>query len=218
MGKSESEYDTVYRNLLDDTDYTAARGNWQNGEIEIVEITNSQEYNGVDIEKVGVMYADKYITLVRDVVKFPTGLLGTYLRVLGTSGKGGVCIIPRFDNKFVLIRHFRHATRRWHVEFPRGFAESLDLADDAKRELEEELATGADGFNFLGFVFPDTGLLSTKIAVFIGDLKSEPIAQGDNGYAELVLVSESELRALVLSGGVDDAITISAFAYVLCSK
>src|SRR5262245_35313789 len=72
----------------------------------------------------GKVFEDQYVTLYRDPVRFPGGQLGTYLRISWSEKLGnGVVILPRLNNSFVLTRHFRHATRAWHWEIPRGFGE-----------------------------------------------------------------------------------------------
>ena len=60
---------------------------------------------------------------MRDPVRFPSGKLGTYLRILEPSaldGAAGVVLLPVRDNVIFLREVFRHATRRWELELPRG--------------------------------------------------------------------------------------------------
>lgn len=66
----------------------------------------------------GVLYRDRYLTLLRDPVRFPDGREGTYIRSIGTTAEPGCVVLPLLDGEVVLIEHFRHATRSWHWELP----------------------------------------------------------------------------------------------------
>src|SRR2546429_117950 len=69
---------------------------------------------------VGIAFQDQYLMILRDAVRFPNGSLGTYTRMVSDRLRGLV-ILPIHQGQVLLIRHFRHATRTWHLEIPRGF-------------------------------------------------------------------------------------------------
>src|SRR6185369_7667754 len=72
---------------------------------------------------VGVVYADQYIRLVKDAVRFASGRLGTYIRIMAASDGVPAVVVPILsDSRLALVHHFRHSSREWHWEFPRGFA------------------------------------------------------------------------------------------------
>ena len=75
----------------------------------------------VSWSRIGVVYEDPYLIVLRDAVRRPDGSLGTYARTLPASGAAGAAVLPLLDGKIVLLRRFRHATRKWHLEIPRGF-------------------------------------------------------------------------------------------------
>src|SRR5579885_381339 len=94
----------------------------------------------IEWARVGIAYQDQYLLLLRDAVRYPDGSLGTYIRSVDQyPGMVGVVILPMYKGQVLLIRHFRHATRTWHLELPRGFGQSLKTEDDARRELYEEI-------------------------------------------------------------------------------
>src|ERR1700737_2412923 len=65
-----------------------------------------------DWAQVGIAFEDQYQILLRDAVRFPDGSLGTYIRLLSPKPQVlGVAILPVYQGKVLLIRHFRHATR-----------------------------------------------------------------------------------------------------------
>lgn len=115
----------------------------------------------------GICYRDQYLTLLRDPVAFPDGRTGGYLRALHSGGHAGAAVLPVHDGRIVLLRHFRHATRQWHWEIPRGFPEPGEPAEKtARRELEEEIGVPAESVEFLGDVYADTGVAGSKVGLF----------------------------------------------------
>ncbi|WEV26700.1 NUDIX hydrolase [Streptomyces sp. 71268] len=117
---------------------------------------------------VGVVYEDSYVTVVRDAVRFPDGTHGLYLRVLPRVADPGVVVLPILPTgRVVLVEHYRHATRAWHWEVPRGMGEpGATGADSAARELREEIGARATELVPLGDVHPDTGLLGSRVELF----------------------------------------------------
>src|SRR5690349_18746534 len=112
---------------------------------------------------VGVAYKDQYGLILRDAVRYSNGSLGTYIRFVAPPVPG-VVILPVWQGRILLIRHFRHATRSWHLEVPRGMGFDTDVEKDASRELAEEI--GASGVRLVGLgdVYPDTGLSNSRVA------------------------------------------------------
>ncbi|MFD0382386.1 hypothetical protein ACFQ2B_07940 [Streptomyces stramineus] len=45
-------------------------------------------------DRVGVVYADRFVTLLRDAVRFPGGALGLYVRMMSTAASPGAVILP----------------------------------------------------------------------------------------------------------------------------
>src|SRR5215475_759009 len=111
---------------------------------------------------VGLVFEDKYVRVLRDAVEFPDGNRGTSSRILSKGGEvTGVAVLPILDDQMLLIRHFRHATRKWHYEIPRGFVDSDESAEQAAaRELLEEIGAVAEDLSHLGGMYTDTGQLS----------------------------------------------------------
>ena len=95
----------------------------------------------VEWTRVGIAYEDQYGMILRDAVRFFDGSLGTCVRsVEADESVPGVVVLPVYQNKILLIRHFRHETRSWHLEIPQGFGISgLSSEESARTELEEEI-------------------------------------------------------------------------------
>lgn len=169
----------------------------------------------------GVVYKSKFNTMVVDPIKqicpvsescrlkpyFP------YERVISTSGKDGVVMIPKFDSKYILIKQFRHAIRAEQYCFPRGYAENGgNPEDNAVRELQEELnAFSIMTTSLLGRVAPDSGLTSTQAYVFAVELGDYTPQIGHEGILKAVMLSSEELDAWIKDGKITDGFTLSAW-------
>jgi len=119
----------------------------------------------------GIVQTDPYWIWMRDAVIFPSGYEGTYNRVVWRSavdGPGGVAILPLLkDGRIVLNLNYRHSTRSWEIELPRGDAY---MEKQQKKHLVDNSAvkTGCltDSQVFLGSITPDTSTLNTVTPVF----------------------------------------------------
>ena len=67
--------------------------------------------------RVGIVYRDQYVLLVRDAVRLPDGSADTHIRSVSSATEvPGVFILPVHQGHILLIRHFRHETRTWRLE------------------------------------------------------------------------------------------------------
>jgi ADP-ribose pyrophosphatase len=123
--------------------------------------------------EVGVAFRDQYVLLLRDAVRFTDGSLGTYIRMVSPEDCfPGVVILPVWQGKVLLIRHFRHATRGWHLEIPRGFGVDRDAEVSARRELTEEIGAADIRLMSLGGIYPDAGADSSQVSMFYAEVGS----------------------------------------------
>lgn len=122
----------------------------------------------IEILETQVVAEDKYWIWERDSVLFPNAVKGTYNRLRWKVE--GVAVLPILsDGRIVLNLNFRHATRSWEFELPRGgsgVGESLE--ETARRELEEETGLSVKRLECLGHIAPDTGTLSSIVPVYAG--------------------------------------------------
>lgn len=187
------------------------RGDSTQGEIQIVDRSDADS-------KTGVLYEDKYILLVKDPVRFPNGRLGTYLRVIGTSeltGGGGTVMVPIWHGHVIFIRLFRHATRTWEWELPRGFQEpDLSEEENARQEIQQEIHRPVLKVTRIGETKANTGLLSgaaSNFLVEVGDpfVSHESDAEGE-GISESRLVPFGEVDRFILGAPVTCGFSLAA--------
>jgi ADP-ribose pyrophosphatase len=158
----------------------------------------------------GVVYADRYVTLLRDPVRFPGGGLGLYLRLLDTAEAPGVVVLPLLGDEVVLLEHYRHATRRWHLEAPRGFGRAgVDGGLSARRELAEELGAPAQELLPLGELHPDTGLVAGHVLLYAARVRELGAVDAAEGIRRAVRLPAAEAERLVAEGRITDGFTLA---------
>lgn len=161
-----------------------------------------------------VVYQDKYATLYNDRVLFPSGKEGSYLRFLWNGPAGSVILPITQDGKVVLFRHFRHALREWALEIPRGHGKVGEKPEEtARRELREETGLNAKKIIQLGTVTPDSGILASKVSLFLAldCQQSQEADDKDSGTIEQsILKPYEEVKRMALEGEIEDGFTILA--------
>lgn len=164
----------------------------------------------------GIHYRDPYLMLVRDAVRFPGGECGIHHRILRGSGDpSGVAVLPVLpDGRILLLRHFRHATRRWHWEVPRGGIEpGADADRTAYAEMAEEIGATVTRLVPLGAAHGSTGLLGLSVRLYLADIGEPGEPALNEGITGLLAVTVPELEAMVLRGEITDGFTLACLMH-----
>lgn len=197
---------------------------WENKKIVIEVVSDVRKINQKQEElqtKIGTVYKDPYLVLLRDLVVFPDGSYGTHIRFIDGCEKGNsVVILPIATKGILLLRRFRHATRDFMWEIPRGFGNAQkEVEENAAMELLEKTGievTKAELVH-LGSLHPDSGLFHKKVHVYaavVGDVPGT--CQGSKErIADMRVVSRQELLGEIASGRVNDMYTVSALMLAL---
>jgi ADP-ribose pyrophosphatase len=113
--------------------------------------------------------------------------------------------MPIQDKKVILLRHFRHETREWFWEFPRGFGEpGLSGEKNAEKELMEEIGLSPRKMVEI-WRDPET-------AFFYAEMQDgEPHIREDEAIQRIELVDINELEDWILTGKITDWFTLLAF-------
>jgi ADP-ribose pyrophosphatase len=166
----------------------------------------------------GVVFADEWVTLVRDPVVFPDGSRGTYLRIFeraALDGPLGVVVLAERDGAVLLRRVYRHALRAWSLEFPRGMREPGESVEVAlHREAEEETGHPVVHAELLGRVSPNSGLLAGEARVYRVVLgpRSRRAPAAREALGEVQWLDATGLRRAVAHGDIVDGFTLAALA------
>jgi ADP-ribose pyrophosphatase len=166
---------------------------------------------------IGVLSEDPWFWVVRDLVEFPDGKIGGYLRVLGRKtleGGTNVVMFPMLDNKVVLLRRFSHDERDWIWEIPHGFGEpGLSAEECARKELEEETGLIAKNLIEIGRMEgPDGATAYYYAEMMTGELKPEI----GEAISKCELLSLSEFEQWLFSGKITSWFT--TIVYLMCKS
>jgi ADP-ribose pyrophosphatase len=163
----------------------------------------------------GIVASDPYMLVVRDLVQFPRKRIGPYTRILsqaGLSGGQAVVILAELDGKIVVLNQFRHATRSWHLEIPRGSGESnLKAEENAKKEIREEINAKVDSLVELGEYHSNTGLEAESVRLFYARIDSPLKPNDQEGIKEIILLTPQEFSDYIREGKITDGFSIAAF-------
>jgi ADP-ribose pyrophosphatase len=162
--------------------------------------------------EVGVAFRDQYVTIVRDAVRFADGSLGTYIRgVPAEDDFVGVVTLPIWRGQVLLIRHFRHATRNWHLELPRGFGSAADPRESARRELAEEIGAKDVQLTELGEAYPDSGMDCSRVAFFYAEVGTFGQPEVHEGITEILPTPLADFERMVRDGEFHDGFLLTAY-------
>ena len=179
--------------------HLTAVGDVSAGEIELREVAAGEN-------SYGIVYEDPYILVIKDPVTFPGGRRGSYVRIVDQSqlkGGSGTVIVPIVDQHVVFVNLFRHATRQWEWELPRGYLDPGMTAEaNAIKETHEEIGIEPEQVEMIGRVKPNTGLLSTDASVFVAhlpsDCRNQLKGQTEESIRDIAVVPFTEIDAFVI--------------------
>ncbi len=167
---------------------------------------------------IGIVFDDPRVLILRDLVEFPGGFRNGYIRIYNRAllerGSAGVVVFPERNGKVLLMHNFRHATRQWHWEIPRGFGEpGVSAEDQAKAEAKEEIGVEPENIELvaLGTLYNNTGLEGNPINLFFAHVTTSGILNQEIGTDELRWVSVREFEKMIADGEITDGFTIAAY-------
>jgi len=161
-----------------------------------------------DDTRVGVLAVDPYLLMLRDAVRFADGSYGLYNRLLVPSG---AAILPVLDGAVALLHRFRHGTRTWHLEVPRGtFSGTGTREDEARRELLEEIGAAATEMIDLGQLHSTTGCLDEEHQLYLARISAIGRADKHEAIDSIRLLPVAEVERLIADGTITDGPTLAA--------
>ena len=155
------------------------------------------------------IYKGRVINVTKDVVSCPNG--NTSLREI-VHHRGGVGILFKIDNKFVLERQFRYAFNEEVIEIPAGKLEEGEIPlPAAEREMLEETGYRPLEMVFLGDMYPTVGYSNEVIHLYYCDKAKKEERHLDNDECiDLFLLSLEEIEELINENKIKDSKTIAA--------
>ena len=155
-----------------------------------------------------IVYENPWFRVVKD---------GPFHIVEENTGGEGAAVLPLVGDAILLLEMKRPSQgHQLTLEIPRGFGEAgEDPLTCARRELKEE--TGYDlplsAFTLLGHVRPNTGIMSSRIALFLARIDaSTRHAEPDKEAAGRRLLPLADVDTALAEGQIEDGFTLSALA------
>jgi len=165
--------------------------------------------------EIGVVFEDPYKMIIRDLVQFPEGELRGYGRLIASpnlKGGMGVAILPEFQGKILLLHQYRHPTRLWHYEIPRGHGEANTPAPlNARKEIEEETGGEVNELMSLGEIHHNTGFDNESVVLFYAKLDSIGTPEINEGIGSFVWLTVKALEEWIADEKITDGFTIAAY-------
>lgn len=162
-----------------------------------------------------IVYENAYITIRDDLVRFPDGHTGTYLKSRWKAPHG-VAVVLIVGDDVLLVGNYRYQDDAVSVEIPQGFGlPGATPAEDARREVREE--TGLD-IAELEPLFDAGGAYKTHVFVARLPAGAVPDRGGQERTESIVSFVRIPLQAISLdslaAAGVHDPLTIAALLAV----
>ncbi len=156
------------------------------------------------------LFAGRVFRLRRETVVLPNGRQAT-LDLIRHPGAAAVVPLDT-DGSVLLVRQYRHATRKWLLEVPAGtLADGEPPETCAARELIEEAGQRAGALQPLGWIWTTPGFTDERIWLYLAT-RLEPadrhLDDDEVMTVERLPITEAVRRAQ--SGEIEDAKSICA--------
>jgi ADP-ribose pyrophosphatase len=147
--------------------------------------------------------------VMRDAVRFADGTYGLYNRLMVPSG---AAILPVLGEAIALLHRFRHGTRRWHFEAPRGsFSGVGTRRDEAERELFEEIGATPSELVDLGELHSTTGCLDEEHQLYLARIEALGAADKHEAIESVTLLPVPVVERMIADGQITDGPTLALF-------
>jgi len=162
-----------------------------------------------------LVYETPWLDFYYDDIVHPNGDTGKYAWIKSHSGNGAVKVVPVTPSeKFLLIKVYRHPSKRYLWEFPAGVMEDGETPEQtATRELVEETGITPDSIELLGSQIPIAGITGLPFHSLLAEIPEisfdDVVLQGEEGIVDAKLLTRAELLS---SEEVGDGVTLACVA------
>lgn len=164
--------------------------------------------------KESLVYSDSWLSFYQDKVSFPSGAVGTYVKLRRKHGVG--LVLLNSVNKLVLVKLHRYATQLESWEIPGGGIEPGQQVEEAAiSEAQEEVGIhlNAKLLQPLGIYYPLNSLSDERISLFLAHISESELSDHIPNDAEIIsatLIDISQALQMIKDGLINDAITALA--------
>lgn len=138
----------------------------------------------------------------------------------GSSDGVGVVVIATHRGKHLLNYHYRPTFDQYLIEYPKGYGSASSdetevekSLDDGRRELFEETGFTAKRASLIGYIYPDVGVMNSKVAVIAVEVDTKNGAlETDGEVDETYWIPSAQMRKMITRGEIRDGLTLAAFS------
>ena len=155
------------------------------------------------------VFSGNIVGLRLDTIELPNGRQATREVV---EHHGAVVVLPiDMDGNVLLVRQYRYPVKEMALEAPAGGIEPGELPEHAAvRELGEEVGVYPKTIEQVGQFWAAPGYCTEVLYAFVArDLVPSPLEPDEDEDIEIEKHPVSNLRAMIRSGDIQDAKTIS---------
>ena len=162
-------------------------------------------------KKIGVLYASEYNMLLADLIHPEGKPMFVYERIVPVE-PNSIVVVAMYQNRFVLLKQYRHAIRDFQYSFVRGYGTfGLSPEENAEKELFEEIGAHFISSRFLGYITADSGLTAGITAVYLCEITEPKYKSIAEGIKEVHLVKSEELDMMFKERVINDGLTLAAY-------
>jgi ADP-ribose pyrophosphatase len=142
-----------------------------------------------------------------------TAGVGEFYAIESNHWVNVVAITP--DQNVVMIRQYRHGSRRVTLEIPGGLVEEADPGDAAERELLEETGYSGKNRKLVGSTNPNPAIFSNLCYTYlVSDVtKTAALSLDVDEDIDVELIPLVKIPGLIADGTIDHALVIVAFHF-----
>jgi len=131
----------------------------------------------------------------------------------------GVIIVATHKGKQLFNYHYRPTFENFLIEYPKGYgtasydeSEASKSLDDGKRELLEETGLTTKNSALLGYIYPDVGVMNSKVAVIAVEIdRKTKMTETDGEVDQSYWIPITQVKEMIRRSEIRDGLTLSAF-------
>lgn len=130
---------------------------------------------------------------------------------------GAAVLVVADDAHVVMLEVHRPAVGATLLEIPRGYGAPGETAEQcARREVREETGYELSALTHLGWLYPNSGILRSRVRLFLGQTRRDLRRHARDTEAERVLlVPLDQLPRWMAEGRITDGFTLAAYGLFL---
>ena len=153
----------------------------------------------MNVNKKKIIYENKWLNVISKEIQINKKKIIKKLYSINLHDYVNV-MVQTSDQKFVLVKQYRHSIEKYSLEFPGGLLEKNEKPKIcAIREVKEETGIEINYIIKLGTLSPDVGRLSNRVHMYFAKTKihSKKIKKSNEQGITVLCKSKNEIKLLI---------------------